>query len=59
MNLAKLFRNEPAYLALGMRNDLRNQIIAEIKLVEAELDQRKRLIKNNVAETLGHRLSRK
>ena len=35
-----------------MSDDLRTQITAEIKRVKVELDQRKRLIKDNVADTL-------
>ena len=35
-----------------MADDLRNQITAEIKRVQAAIEQQKRLIKDNVANTL-------
>ena len=35
-----------------MPDDLRSQIIAEMKRVESEIDQQKRLIKNNVENKL-------
>jgi hypothetical protein len=37
---------------MRMPDDLRSQIIAEIKRVESEIDQQKRLIKNNVENKL-------
>jgi hypothetical protein len=36
----------------AMPDDLRSQIIAEMKHVESEIDQQKRLIKNNVENKL-------
>jgi hypothetical protein len=35
-----------------MPDDLRSQIAAEIKRVRSEIDQQKRLIKNNIAKKL-------
>ena len=37
---------------MRMPDDLRSQIIAEMKRVESEIDQQKRLIKNNVENKL-------
>ena len=45
--------NEPApWPLLGMPNDLRSQISAEIKRVQGEIDQQKQLIKHNIAKKL-------
>ena len=48
-----LIRNEqtPSRLS-GMPDDLRSQITAEIKRVNAEIEQQKTLIKNNIGRKL-------